>query len=184
MFPVYVFLAFIGINAFERGLMKYHDRRIAREREQMARERKTRQHASSPYSESSDNDFSESESDIDSFAKEHVPRHSLRPTHLPRRHRQRVHFEPAERRERARDERVYPPSDLMSQNDHTSDNGNWNGTHWDDFIEDWCGGDPTADPFGVLPPVKKRNSLSYGQVPHIETSRAKASRPERRTALV
>ncbi|KAF2239776.1 hypothetical protein EV356DRAFT_514051 [Viridothelium virens] len=187
MFPVYVFLAFVGINAFERGLMKYHDRRIAREREQMARERKSREYNPSPHSEFSDYSFGDYEPDFDCFAKEPLPEPGPRPTHPPRRQGQRVRFAPVERRERAHDERVYPPTNLISQKNDTSGNGKadtWNGTHWDDFIDDWCDAEPMVDPFGILPPVEKQSPLSYGQAPHVETSRTKTSRPERRMAFV
>lgn len=187
VFPVSIFLAFLGINAFERGLMDYHDRRIAKERIHMAEQRKDQQfHSSSDGDGSSDSDFSDSDSDSDWSAEDASLKPSLRYKRAPRAPRKKVRFAPGTRHSNSIGRSVYSRESRNGRPEYTRNNGkagSWNGTHWDSFINEWTNGEPSEEPWGTVPPVDVRNSASYGQEPYVQASHAERPKTRRRATF-
>ena len=178
MFPVFVFFAFLGINVFERGLMDYHDRRIARERKKIVDE-----HSKHEYAWLSDNDDS-SDDDSNPNSKGPAEQPLMKPSicqkHIPRKIRRKVHFGPIRSSDSTYGKSVYASDYYGSRPYHLRDSGRAgspNGAHWDSFIADWADPEPMVDPWGVVPPPERENSTSLDHQPHVRASRNQGSKP-------
>ena len=181
MFPVYVFLTFLGINAFERGVMNYHDRRIARERTRMAEQRKNQQRASL-----SDDDF-DYNFDSDWSVEDLSLKPSIRRKHSSRGPRKTVHFAPGTRNANTWADSAYSRDSYSSKPTYTRDNsqaGARSGTHWDSFINDWADEEPLVNPWGIVPPAERQNLSSYTREPHAQAARTgKSTAPRRASSM-
>ena len=179
MFPVYVFLAFVGINVFERGLMDYHDRRIARERKEIGKRRKKQRRASHLGDGLDDSDFSNYESDFDYFTDDSCVKSGILHKRGQKRPSKRVHFSPHYESRTSLGKSAFPdrarghePACVRnSSKDHS-----WNGTHWDDFIEDWTEDEPMVNPWGTSRASGVQNSFSYGQAPYMQAAHAQKTK--------
>ncbi|KAI9665856.1 MAG: hypothetical protein M1821_003790 [Bathelium mastoideum] len=183
MFPVFVFLAFVGISAFERGLMGYHDRRIAKERKQMERQRKNQRELSALDDDLNDSDFSDYSSDSDWSPEDYSLKPSITRKRTPRGSRTQVHFSPGPGRTNASIRPVNAPSNCCHNAKYAASDArpdSWSGTHWDSFIDDWTDNEPMVNPWGNVPSHAMQASSLYNHAPYVQASHAHKPEGERR----